>query len=135
MSGLKLDERSLEFILNFTLENLKEDRKLALGHHDTLASLLTGASGEADSDLEIQMAVQELSAALVNFLRSASTSTEQGIKLAKILSDILANQEEGGGFSDEERQDMIDMARDMEDEKNKIDRDANILELNAAIKG
>lgn len=130
MSGdkIKLDEASLEFILNFVLKNLKEDRHLALQHHDTLASLLQGTSGEG-SGLEIQLMVQELSSALTNFLNSASLSTERAIKIAKILSDILVKSDADTTLSDDERAEIEGMIGGLQEEKDNIDSVSNILEL------
>ncbi len=117
---LTISESSLEFMLNFTLDNLKEDRELALQHHQVLAGLLHGADGAELSALEVQMMVQELSAALTNFLRSASVSTEQGLKMAKLLADQLSKIDNDDNLTDEERADIETMLGGFEAERDNI---------------
>ena len=117
---LSINEQSLEFMLNFTLDNLKEDRRLALQHHGVLAGLLQGADGAELSALEVQMMVQELSAALTNFLRSASVSTEQGLKMAKLLADQLSKIDSEDTLTDEERADIESMLGGFEAERDNI---------------
>jgi len=133
---IKLDEASLEFILNFTLENLKEDRRLALEHHTILSSLLSGqnADGEDLSGIEIQMIVQELSGALTNFLKSAATSTEQGLKMAKILSDLLTKIDTDTILTDEDRASIEEMVGGFEDEKQTLEVLENVIALDTIVK-
>jgi len=126
---IKLDEESLEFILNFTLDNLKEDRRLALQHHTILSGLLNGAEGSQLSALEIQMMVQELSSALTNFLKSAATSTEQGLKMAKILSDLLSKIESEDSLSDYERANIEEMLGGFEAERENVNSIQNIIDM------
>lgn len=102
--GLKLDEKSLEMILNYIMKNVDEDREMALQHHDTLATLLQGAPGDgAMSGLEIQLMVEQLSDALTKFLNTASKSTESALKIAKILSDVLLKMDPEETLTDEDR--------------------------------
>ena len=116
--NLKLDEKSLEFLLNFIMENLKEDRELALQHHDTLASLLSGPPGsEGMSALDVQLMLQEVSTALKNFMSQATTSTEQAIKIAKIMSDILIKSDPSEALSDDERADLESLLGGLQEEK------------------
>ena len=102
--GLKLDEKSLELILNYIMKNVDEDREMALQHHDTLALLLQGAPSDGGmSGLEIQLMVEQLSDALTKFLNSASKSTESALKIAKILSDVLVKMDPEETLTDEDR--------------------------------
>ena len=130
-NNLKLDEASLEFLLNFILNNLKEDREMALQHHDTLAGLLQGPPGsEGMSALDVQLLLNEVSTAVKNFMQSAATSTEQAIKIAKILSDILVKSDPAESLTDDER---ADLQRMLEEEKEAYKKAENILDLNSAI--
>jgi len=133
-NNIKLDEASLEFILNMTLDNLKEDRSMALRHHSTLSSLLSGASGdEALSGLEIQMMVQELSMALTNFLKSAATSTEQGLKMAKILADLITKMPSDDTLTDEDRASIESMIGKYSNEKENIDTVTNVIQMDEIV--
>ncbi len=101
---IKLDEKSLELVLNYIMQNVDEDREMALQHHDTLALLLQGAQGDgAMSGLEIQLMVEQLSDALTKFLGSAAKSTENALKIAKILSDVLVKMDPEETLTDEDR--------------------------------
>lgn len=118
IKNFNLDEESLRLILKLGLDNLCEDRKNAIEHHDTLSNLLEGTS-ESDglSTLEIQMMVQELSAALKNFLDSSTKSTENIIKIAKILSDHIKTKYDGDDVSEEDREFLEEMIRRTEDDE------------------
>lgn len=111
-----LNNDALKLILNLGLNNLQEDRENALEHHDTLSGLLQGTAGaESLSSLEIQMMIQELSGALTNFLNSSSRSTENIIKIAKIISDHLKTMDTTEAeITDEDREmlaEIIDQAK------------------------
>ena len=117
MDPIKLDEQSLELILNLVLNNLTQERELALGHHATLSTLLNGATGDEQlTGLEVQMMVQELSSALTGFLNSASLSTDKAIKVAKILSDLLSKMDADDTLTDADRADIESMVTGFEDE-------------------
>lgn len=118
LKNLNLDETSLVFVLNFIMKSISEDRELALQHHDSLASVIQGAPGnESLTDLEIQLLLKDLSTAINDFLSSAAKSTDNAIKIAKILSEHLNKMEKDDEITDEDRQMLREM---MEDEKEKI---------------
>ena len=124
---LRLDENSLEFLLNFIMTNLKEDRRMALEHHEVLSSLLNGAPhSQGLSGLEIQMMLEQLSNALQKFMQSASTSTDQAIKIAKIMSDILIKSDPADSLTDAERADIERLMGGLQEEKDKI---GNIIDM------
>ena len=94
IDAFDLNDETLRIILKLGLDNLCEDRKNALDHHDVLSNLLEGTSGsDGLSTLEIQMMVQELSASLTNFLNSSTKSTENILKISKILSDHIKKKQ------------------------------------------
>ena len=124
---LRLDEHRLEFLLNFIMTNLKEDRRMALEHHEVLSSLLNGAPhSQGLSGLEIQMMLEQLSNALQKFMQSASTSTDQAIKIAKIMSDILIKSDPADSLTDAERADIERLMGGLQEEKDKI---GNIIDM------
>ena len=126
---LGLDEDSLEFLLNFILNNVKEDREIALQHHDTLAGLLQGVSGDGMNAMEIQMMAKELSEALKAFMSSAAVTTDQAIKIAKILSDLLVKADPAETLTDKERGDLEELIGGLKEEK---DEQKNIINLGVA---
>jgi hypothetical protein len=122
LQNLNLDQTSLVFVLNFILKNISEDRELALQHHDTLATIIQGAPGnESLTDLEIQLMLKDLSAALNDFLASASKSTDNAIKIAKILSDHLNKMPEEQSITVEDREMLENMIRGDDESENIFD--------------
>ena len=102
---------------------------MALQHHDTLASLLSGPPGsEGMSALDVQLMLQEVSTALKNFMAQATTSTEQAIKIAKIMSDILIKSDPSEALSDDERADLESLLGGLQEEKDNF----NIVNLEDA---
>lgn len=121
LKSLTLDETSLVFVLNFILKNISEDRELALQHHDTLATIIQGAPGnESLTDLEIQLMLKDLSTALNDFLASASKSTDNAIKIAKILSDHLNKMPDEQAITAEDREMLENMLKNNDGEPENI---------------
>jgi len=88
--SLKLDTDSVVLLLNFILNNIKEDRKMALTEYSALSNALELAtSQDILSTIESQLIEQNISKALSGFLDSASKSTDNAIKVCKLLSDHL----------------------------------------------
>jgi len=117
---LKINEASLEFVLNFILENLKEDREMALEHHANLTRLMNrGIGGDEATALEIDIAVQELSGALIGFLNSASMTTDRAIKIAKILGDLLIKMDIEETLTDSDRANIVESFQREQDEAEK----------------
>lgn len=114
---LELDRASLVKMLNFILTNLKDDRRLALQHHTILSHMLNGVAGAGLSTLELQMMIQDLSSSLNGFLTSASKSTENAIKMSKIMSDALKHAPQADGLTDKDRDNLADLMEGLEQEK------------------
>ena len=118
LKNLNLDETSLIFVLNFIMKSISEDRELALQHHDSLASVIQGAPGnESLTDLEIQLLLKDLSTAINDFLSSAAKSTDNAIKIAKILSEHLSKMDKDEEITDEDREMLRSMMEQGEDEQ------------------
>lgn len=122
-----INETSLTLLLNFALSNLSEEREAALQHHDVLSSMLNGPpGGDGLSGLEIQLMTQTLSAALNNFLGSASKSTEQIIKIAKLLADYMLKVQNDDLITDDDREALERLVADsitFNDENENLSRD------------
>lgn len=114
---LELDRASLVKMLNFILTNLKDDRRLALQHHTILSHMLNGVAGAGLSTLELQMMIQDLSSSLNGFLTSASKSTENAIKMSKIMSDAIKNSPQVDGLTDKDRDNLADLMAGLDEEK------------------
>lgn len=114
---LELDRASLVKMLNFILNNLKDDRRLALQHHTILSHMLSGVAGAGLSTLELQMMIQDLSSSLNGFLTSASKSTENAIKMSKIMADAIKNAPQVDGLTDKDRDNLADLMEGLENEK------------------
>lgn len=114
---LELDRASLVKMLNFILTNLKDDRRLALQHHTILSHMLNGVAGAGLSTLELQMMIQDLSSSLNGFLTSASKSTENAIKMSKIMSDAIKNSPQVDGLTDKDRDNLADLMEGLSEEK------------------
>lgn len=116
---IELDESSLTWVLNYILSTVKEDRDLVLQHHDTLGNMLGSPPGaEGLSSLEMQLLLNDLSAALNGFMKNAAISVDQVIKVAKILSDhILKKQDEMDEVSDSDRESIEELVKNLNDEK------------------
>ena len=99
---LALDSESIVFILNYILMNIEEDRRLALTHHDALNEAIDTMGGLGGG--ELVLLVEPFAKSIVGFLDSTSKSTDNAIKVAKLLSDyVLKIQATSQAFSDEER--------------------------------
>lgn len=125
---LDLDEDSLVFLLNFILDNIKEDRQLALQHHDTLSHILNGAPGDL-SGVEMQLLMNDLSQSLTNFLNTASLSTERAIKIAKILADLMTKMEASSMLTENDRESIEEMVTGFQDEQEAIDNNKQVLDI------
>lgn len=106
---LKLDETSLAILLNYILDNIKEERKIALGHHEMLSSFFDGPTGtEVMDSYAITAMLNDSSEALTRFLSTAAGSTEKAIKIAKIMSDVMSKMDTDF-VSDEDREAIADL--------------------------
>lgn len=114
---LELDRASLVKMLNFILTNLKDDRRLALQHHTILSHMLNGVASAGLSTLELQMMIQDLSSSLNGFLTSASKSTENAIKMSKIMSDAIKNSPQADGLTDDDRDNLASLMEGLKEEK------------------
>lgn len=104
--NLKLDlsDESLVHLLNFILSMVKEDRKNALDHHDTLASMLGGPAGaEGMTGVELQLLLNDLSQALNGFLANSGKCTEQAIKVAQLMANHLTKMDKSATLTDDDR--------------------------------
>ena len=102
---IKLDEVSLEMVLNLALERVNEDREMAIRHHNTLRDEVE-ANGWGD-----QLTLQELASSLSGFLANASLSTEKLIKISKILADLLVKIDSDDTLTDADRAEIEDMVK------------------------
>lgn len=101
---LNLSDESLVALLNFILDMVQEDRKNALDHHDTLASMLGGPPGaEGMTGLELQLLLNDLSQALTGFLNNSAKSTEQAIKVAQIMATHLTKMDKSATLTEDDR--------------------------------
>lgn len=121
LNKLNLSDDSLIHLLNFILSMIKEDRKNALDHHDTLASMLGGPPGaEGMSGLELQLLLNDLSAALQGFLKNSAQSTDQAIKIAQLMANHLTKMDKSTTLSDDDRAEIEELAKEFTEEKNLI---------------
>lgn len=105
--NLNLSDESLIHLLNFILSMIQEDRKNAMDHHDTLSSMLGGPAGaEGMTSLEMQLFLNDLSAALTGFIKNTAQSTEQAIKVAKIMADHLTKMDKSSTLSEHDREEI-----------------------------
>jgi len=113
-----LDESSLVYLLNFIMDNVREDRALAMRHHDTVASLMEGALDADGGGIQISLLLSDTSEALKRFLDTSSGSIEQTIKVAKLISDMMLKLDTGTlEFSDDTRDLIEQTAKRLEAEK------------------
>jgi hypothetical protein len=117
---LDLDRTSLVKMLNFILNNLKDDRRLALQHHTILSHMLNGVASAGLSTLELQMMIQDLSSSLNGFLTSASKSTENAIKMSKIMADAIKYAPQADGLTDKDRDNLADLMAGLDQEKTEL---------------
>ena len=123
---LNLSDESLVHLLNFILVLIKEDRKNALDHHDTLSGMLGGPAGaEGMSSLELQLLLNDLSAALTGFLKNSAQSTEQAIKVAKIMADHLTKMEASATLTEDDREEIENALKGFADEAEAMDFDVS----------
>ena len=118
LSKLNLSDDSLIHLLNFILSMIKEDRKNALDHHDTLSSMLNGPPGaEGMTGLELQLLLNDLSAALQGFLKNSAQSTDQAIKIAQIMANHLTKMDKSTTLSDDDRAEIENLAKEFQEER------------------
>lgn len=112
LQSLRLDETTLIYILDVAFKNIAEDREIALQYNDSLSSMINGIPGnEGLSDLEVQLMLKDLSDAIDRFLSTATKSTDNVIKLAKILSDHLVKNPTEDGITKEDRELLENMMK------------------------
>jgi len=125
-NNLNLSDESLVHLLNFILSMVQEDRKNAMDHHDTLSSMLGGPAGaEGMSSYELQLLLNDLSTALTGFIKNSAQSTEQAIKVAKIMADHLTKMDTSSTLSEDDRSQIEEALRDFEDERDELDNIIN----------
>ena len=119
---LNLSDGSLIQLLNTILSMLQEDRKNATEHHDLLATMLatTEATAGGMGTLELQLLLNDLTTALTGFLKNRAQSTDQTIKVAKILADHMTKIDRNSALTEEERDQIEDTIKGLTDEKNTI---------------
>ena len=118
LNKLNLNDESLVHLLNFILSMIKEDRKNALDHHDTLASMLGGPPGaEGMTGLELQLLLNDLSAALQGFLKNSAQSTDQAIKIAQLMANHLTKMDKSTTLSEDDRAEIEELAKEFQTEK------------------
>lgn len=112
LQNLRLDETTLVYILDVAFKNIAEDREIALQYNDSLSSMINGIPGnEGLSDLEVQLMLKDLSDAIDRFLSTATKSTDNIIKLAKILSDHLVKSPAEDAITKEDRELLENMMK------------------------
>lgn len=122
--NLNLSDESLTLLLQFVLQNIGEDRKLALENYETLSAMLGG--GDGMTGLEIQLMLQELSSALTGFLNSASKSTDNAIKIAKIMSDHINKMNTEETLTNLDRDKIENLVKEAKAERSEIE---NVIEM------
>ena len=120
--NLNLSDGGLVALLNFILSMLQEDRKNAMEHHDLLAGMLAGSTEAAGmTTLEFQLLLNDISTALTGFLKNSATSTEQAIKIAKIMADHLSKLDRNASLTEDDREQIEDAIQKLTDEKSTLD--------------
>lgn len=116
---LNLSDESLVHLLNFILSMVREDRKNALDHHDTLAGMLGGPAGaEGMTSLELQLLLNDVSQALQGFLTNSGKCTEQAIKVAQIMAGHLIKMDKSATLTDADRADIEQALADFQEVSN-----------------
>ena len=127
---LNIDEDSFVYLLNFIMDNLKEDRELALRHHDTLSHMLDGPNGlDSMSGVELSILLNDLSESITKFLSNASMATDRAIKILKIMSDLMAKVHREDGISDEDREYLESLTSEFEVLKEDTDEDIDDIKI------
>ena len=118
LKNINLNDDSLIHLLNFILSMIKEDRRNALDHHDTLASMLGGPHGaEGMTGLELQLLLNYLSAALSGFLKNSAQSTDQAIKIAQLMCNHMGKMDKSASLSDDDRDEIEKLAVEFQKEQ------------------
>jgi len=119
--NLNLSDESLIGLLNYILSMIKEDRNNAMMHHDTLAVMLSGAPGaEGMSGIELQLLLNDLSAALTGFLKNTATATDQAIKIAKIMAEHLVKMDKSTTLTEEDRKQIDEALENLQSERDAL---------------
>ena len=127
---LDMSDESLMNLLNFIMSMIKEDRENALSHHDTLAGMLGGPAGaEGMTSLEMQLFLNDLSTALTGFIKNSAQSTDQAIKIAKIMADHLTKMEKSATITDEDREQIESALKGISETTTGLSNVRNIIEL------
>ena len=109
---------------------LQEDRTNALQHHDTLSTMLGGPAGaEGMTGLELQLLVQDLSAALTGFIKNSAQSTDQAIKVAQIMAGRLAKINASSSLTEDDRAEIEETIQNLNIEKDKM---TNVIKMKGA---
>lgn len=125
---LDMSDESLVHLLNFILSMIREDRTNALAHHDTLTAMLEGAPGvEAMDGVTMQVLLADISGGLSSFLKNSAQSTDQAIKVAKILADHLTKIDRSDDFTEEDRDSIQKMVEKISEEKDLLMKDIDKL--------
>ena len=118
LKNINLNDDSLIHLLNFILSMIKEDRRNALDHHDTLAGMLGGPPGaEGMTGLELQLLLNDLSAALSGFLKNSAQSTDQAIKIAQLMCNHMGKMDKSASLSDDDRDEIEKLAVEFQKEQ------------------
>ena len=126
----EISDESLTHLLNFILSMLQEDRTNALQHHDTLSTMLGGPAGaEGMTGLELQLLVQDLSAALTGFIKNSAQSTDQAIKVAQIMAGRLAKINASSSLTEDDRAEIEETIQNLNIEKDKM---TNVIKMKGA---
>jgi hypothetical protein len=120
INKLGIDKESVVYLLNFIMDNLKEDRSIALRHHDTLSAILDGDAGEGRSDIEVQLLMNDVSEALKRFLDTSAGSIDQAIKITKIVSDLYSKEDKDEYLSEDDRSEIESLAGELRQDRNNV---------------
>lgn len=108
---ISINEQSLAYLLNLVLNNVREERNIAMINYNNLTGLTTG------SDVaEILMLSKDISESINGFLNSANKSTEQILKMAKVISDYMLKAQDNDLISDEDRMDIENLVKSANEE-------------------
>ena len=125
---LGVDEASLIKLLNFIYENIKEDRKLALEHHDNVSKVLNGGINADDNGVAFTLILSDATEALKRFLDSSSKSIDQALKMAKIIADMSLKTKQGTlDLSDDTRILIEEQAKRLDEERKNNDKIAGVI--------
>ena len=122
--SLNLSDSSLIQLLNTILSMLQEDRKNATEHHDLLATMLATVEGTAGGmgTIELQILLGDLATGLTGFLKNIAQSTDQTIKVAKIMANHLTKIDRNAVLTEDERDQIEDTIKSLTDEKDTLSK-------------